>query len=157
MKPTWSEKEIKIDDLKEYERNPRRINKDQFNHLVKSLKEDGYHQRLIVNHDNTIIGGHQRKKALLAAGFKKTDKIPVLMPDRLLEGGDLKRLNIRDNLPYGEFDFDMLSTDFDVSELIEWGMPEEWLPTYEETEEKPEKDVVDGGNQTQCPNCGYRF
>ena len=153
----WNETEIAIKDLKEYGRNPRSITKDQFNHLVKSLKQDGYHQRLIVNTDGTIIGGHQRKKAFLLAGFKEDHKIPVLMPDRFLQVDEFKRLNVRDNLPFGEFDFDILASDFDVNELIEWGMPEEWLPSYEEPEEKSEKDVASGDNQTECPKCGHRF
>jgi DNA modification methylase len=140
----WVEMEMSIGSLKDYERNPRRINKDQFNNLVKSLKEDGYHQRLLVDRDGTIIGGHQRKKALLAAGFLAKDKIPVLLSDRPLTEEEFKRLNIRDNLPYGEFDFDILGADFDVSQLVEWGMPEEWLPIVEE---------VSGGGLTDEDSC----
>lgn len=124
----WIEKEVQIKDLKEYDRNPRRIKDDAFKHLVRSLKEDGYHQRLIVNQDMTIIGGHQRKAALLSSGFKMNDKISILIPDKMLEENDFKRLNIRDNLPYGEFDFDMLSSDFDTEDLLDWGFPEDWLP-----------------------------
>jgi hypothetical protein len=153
----WVETEIQIKDLKEYERNPRRMSKNQFENLVKSLQEDGYHQRLIVNRDGTIIGGHQRKKALKEAGFKQGDKIPVLMPDRELEEEEFKRINVRDNLPFGEFDFDMLASDFDIDQLIDWGMPEEWLPSYEEPEEEKQKESAATDKQTECPNCGHRF
>lgn len=136
----WTETEIPLKALKDYDRNPRRMSKAQFQHLVKSLKEDGYHQRLVVNRDFTIIGGHQRKKALQEAGFKPTDKIPVLMPSEMLDKEEFKRINVRDNLPFGEFDFDMLTADFDIDELLEWGMPEEWLPTIEEV---PEEGLTD--------------
>lgn len=37
--------------------------------LAAHIKEDGYHQRIIVDSDYTIIGGHQRKKALYTAGY----------------------------------------------------------------------------------------
>ena len=70
----WTSKAIQISELKEYEHNPRRIGKKEFEKLVSSIKEDGYHQRIIVNQDNIIIGGHQRKKALLEAGLKEAKK-----------------------------------------------------------------------------------
>lgn len=156
MQMTWEEKFVHIEDLKEYDRNPRRIKDDQYKNLVRSLKEDGYHQRLVVNTDLTIIGGHQRKRALLEAGFGETDKIPVLIPSRKLEGDDFKRLNIRDNLPYGEFDFDMLATDFDIDDLIEWGMPEDWLPNLEEPEEEKKTEEKEQ-RIIECPKCGHEF
>jgi DNA modification methylase len=130
LKIEWIETEMPLKALKEYGRNPRRMTKAQFESLVKSIKQDGYHQRLIVNQDGTIIGGHQRKKALKEAGYQSVDKIPVLMPSRQLNEEEFKRLNVRDNLPYGEFDFDMLTADFDIDELKEWGMPENLLPVY---------------------------
>ena len=91
------------------------------------MKEDGYHQRIIVNHDLTIIGGHQRKKALLKAGFAKDGELEVLAPDRELTPQELDRINIRDNLAYGEYDFDILANRFDVQTLLDFGMPEDWL------------------------------
>lgn len=123
----WSSTKLKISDLKDYDNNPRKISKDEFGNLVRSLKEDGYHSRLLVNLDNTIIGGHQRKKALLKAGFSANDEIEVLIPDRLLVDDDFDRINIRDNLPFGSFDFDMLGNLFEHEKLIDWGMPADWL------------------------------
>lgn len=117
------------------------MDKDRFIKLVDSIKTDGYHQRLLINTDGTIIGGHSRKKALLKAGYKESSDIEVLVPDRLLEGDDFNRVNIRDNLPYGEFDFDMLSNLFDPEQLIEWGMPEDWLKIIE-----PDIEVTDEDN-----------
>lgn len=122
----WKEEKRKIKDLKDYDKNPRRISKEVFEKLVESIKQDGYHGRIMVYGD-TILGGHQRKKALLKAGYKNTDEIAVLVPNRELTEDEFNRLNIRDNLPYGEFDFDILANEFDMDKLIEWGMPEEWL------------------------------
>ncbi len=139
----WDSAKVMISALKEYDKNPRRISKADFERLVNDLKQDGYHRRILVNQDNTIIGGHSRKKALLAAGFKNTDEIEVLKAKELLVESDLKRLNIRDNLPFGEFDFDMLANHFDPLELIEWGMPEEWLP-----EQVPE--VLEGDDDVEA-------
>ena len=124
---SWTSKTIPISELKEYEYNPRRISDTEFNKLVASIKEDGYHQRIIVNQDNVIIGGHQRKKALLEAGLKESDIVEVLIPDRKLNKEELDRINIRDNLTFGEYDFDILSDRFDIDTLIDFGMPEDML------------------------------
>ena len=109
----WNVKILTINDLKEYEHNPRKISDKEFSKLVKSLQEDGYHQRILVNTDNVIIGGHQRKKALIKAGLSLSDTLEVLMPDRLLTVEELDRINIRDNLSFGEYDFDILRERFD--------------------------------------------
>lgn len=118
----WTSKTIQISELKEYEHNPRRIGKKEFEKLVSSIKQDGYHQRIIVNHDNIIIGGHQRKKALLEAGLKESDTVEVLVPDRKLTQEELDRINIRDNLSFGEYDFEILANRFDTETLIDFGM-----------------------------------
>jgi len=123
----WTSKTIQISELKEYEHNPRRIGKKEFEKLVSSIKQDGYHQRIIVNQDNVIIGGHQRKKALLEAGLKETDTVEVLIPDRKLTQQELDRINIRDNLSFGEYDFEILANRFDVETLVDFGLPGDML------------------------------
>ena len=123
----WTSKTIQISELKEYEHNPRRIGKKEFEKLVSSIKEDGYHQRIIVNHDNIIIGGHQRKKALLEAGLKESDTVEVLIPDRKLTQKELDRINIRDNLSFGEYDFDILANRFNVETFVDFGLPGDML------------------------------
>jgi site-specific DNA-methyltransferase (adenine-specific) len=124
----WESTRIKIKDLKDYPDNPRRISKKDFERLVNDLKQDGYHRRILVNNDNTIIGGHARKKALIAAGFQQDDEIEVLKAQRPLDENEFKRLNIRDNLYFGEFNTDILANCFEPEQLLEWGMPPEWLP-----------------------------
>ncbi len=123
----WKSQSWKLKDLKDYDKNPRKMDKKRFDKLVDSLKTDGYHQRLLINTDGTIIGGHARKKALLKAGYKESSEVEVLVPDRLLIDEDFDRVNIRDNLPYGEFDFEILANNFEADQLIDWGMPEDWL------------------------------
>jgi ParB-like chromosome segregation protein Spo0J len=153
----WPETDIVIKDIIPYERNPRRMTKDQFDNLVKSIRDYGYHQRILVNQDMKMMDGHHRKKALLKLGFKPTDKIKVLVSDRMLSHDEFKRINIITNLPFGEFDFDMLTADFDIGELIDMGMPESWLPHIEDIkEEKEEKEAITS-KKTECPSCGYEF
>lgn len=135
MSIEWKSQTWKLKDLRDYDKNPRKMDKKRFEKLVESLKTDGYHQRLLINTDGTIIGGHARKKALLKAGYKESSEIEVLVPDRLLVDEDFDRVNIRDNLPYGEFDFDILANNFVAEQLLEWGMPEDWLKFLQDQEE----------------------
>jgi hypothetical protein len=147
----WKSATVKLKDLKDYPQNPRKMGKDEFNSLVKSLKEDGYHQRLLVNTDGTIIGGHSRKKALLKAGYTLEDDIEVLIPTTKLTSEEFDRVNIRDNLEFGGWDSDILGNRFDAQQLIEWGMPE-FLLLGEKPEEEERKPIE---KKTKlCPSCG---
>jgi DNA modification methylase len=128
----WRESTVLIDALKPYDRNPRRISKEAFEKLKRSLQEDGYHQRLVVTQDMRIVGGHQRVRALKEIGVKE---VQILQPDRELDLAAFRRILIRDNLPFGEFDFEMLANDFDKEELLDIGMPAEWLDEFGVKEE----------------------
>ncbi|MBM3467479.1 MAG: DNA modification methylase [Alphaproteobacteria bacterium] len=124
---TWQATGIKLACLKEYPNNPRKISKEMLDKLASHIKEDGYHQRIIVDNDYTIIGGHQRKKALYMAGYDDETEIEVLMPSRKLTPEEIDRLNIRDNLAFGEYDFDVLTERFDMDELLSFGMDKDML------------------------------
>lgn len=138
-------------ELKPYDRNPRKISETAFEKLKESLVQDGYHCRLIATPDGLVIGGHMRLKALEALGVSDVE---CLVPDRELSDAEFKRIMVRDNLPYGEFDMDVLANEFDVQELIDLGMPSDWLPDIsgdgaEPAVAKQEKKPF------ACPNCGH--
>ena len=162
----WSERVVKVDDLQPYEKNPRQITAAQFDKLVNSIKEMGYHQRCIATPNLRLIGGHQRLKAFKQLGI---EQITVLVPDRSLTTDEFRRLLLQDNIPFGTFDFEMLAKDFSIGEMKDWGMPVEWLakakPPFEDVnaDEVPalEAKVVSergdiwlcGGNY-ECDTCG---
>ena len=133
----WTERTFKLTDLKPYDKNPRRITKEQFEKLKRSISEDGFHQRLLVTEDGRVIGGHQRIKALKELGYKD---IQALVPDRDLTPEEYDRLNIRDNLQAGEWDFDALANHFDAEQLLDWGFPESLLPKQEDVVNEPAGD-----------------
>lgn len=152
---------VKLSQLKPFERNPRLISKDAFEKLVKSLQQDGYHQRIIATPDMRIVGGHQRIRALKKIGLKQ---IEVLVPTRDLTDEEFRRILIRDNLPFGEFDMDILGADYERDELIEIGMPEQWLPGAPDLEPEGEDDEEHAGKDEEvepqiihCPACKYEF
>ena len=137
----WIEQTVAVDALKPYEKNPRIITPAQYKNLVDSIRDNGYHQRILATKDLRVIGGHQRIKALQEIGFAE---IAILTPSDDISDEQFERLLIQDNLPFGEWDFQKLQTDFKFDKLKDWGMPVDWLakakPPFDEdkAEQTPE-------------------
>ena len=93
----WTEKTVKVKDLKPYEWNPRRILEKDCERLNPSLTGNGYHQRVLATKDLRVVGGHQRIRALKELGIKE---VAVPVPNRELTNAEFKRILISGNLPY---------------------------------------------------------
>lgn len=128
MEIIWAEKTVPLKSLKPYERNPRRITKEAFDRLKNRISRLGYHQRIICQPDGGVIGGHVRLRALKELGHKD---VKVLIPNRALSDEEFREALISDNGQFGEWDMDMLSADFEIEELIEWGVPEALVDGYQ--------------------------
>ena len=108
-----------IADLKPAEYNPRQISTKQYKDLKESIKKFSLVDPIIINKDNTVIGGHQRLK--ICKELKHID-IDCVVLDLTKE--DERELNIRLNKSGGEWDFDILANQFDIEELKDWGFKE---------------------------------
>ena len=108
-----------ISDLKPAEYNPRQISTKQYKDLKESIKKFSLVDPIIINKDNTVIGGHQRLK--ICRELKHID-IDCVVLDLTKE--DERELNIRLNKSGGEWDFDILANQFDIEELKDWGFKE---------------------------------
>ena len=136
----WTLETRKIKDLKDYEKNPRRLTKDQEVHLKKSIDRFGLIDKPIITRDGTLIGGHQRKNILKKLGLKEVE---CWVPDKDLDEKEIQELNIRLNKNSGEFNFDVLANEFDVPDLLEWGFDLKDLVGVEEIEsETQEEDEI---------------
>lgn len=65
---------IKVAELKQEKNNPRKISAEALDGLCASINEDPEFMTLrpiVVDEDNTVIGGNQRLKALIQLGFKE--------------------------------------------------------------------------------------
>lgn len=144
----WIEKVKRLNDLRPFEQNPRRITKDQFEKLKASLLEDGYHARIKATRDGRVIGGHQRLRALRELGFKE---VPVLIPSRPITDREYVRIMIRDNHNNGVFDLDAMANMFDLEELRDFGLHDIGNIAPEGREEGQPKSMV------LCPHCGETF
>lgn len=66
----WELREFNVDDLIEWEENPRVLSEKELEDLKTSLRKFGLIDRCAVNHDMMIIGGHGRKLALKQLGVR---------------------------------------------------------------------------------------
>jgi len=100
--------------------NPRVIKDEKFKKLVESVKnfpEMLKIRPIVLNRDYVIIGGNQRFKACIEAGFKK---VPFYFADELTPEQE-KEFMIRDNVQSGDWDMDLLEG-FELDSLKDWGL-----------------------------------
>ena len=105
-----------VKDLNPASYNPRQISSKQYKDLKESIKKFGLVDPIIVNKDNTVIGGHQRLKVCKELKYLEVD---CVMLD--LSKEEERELNIRLNKNTGDFDMDILANEFDIEELTDWG------------------------------------
>jgi hypothetical protein len=148
-KLTWKEITVKVKDLKPSSDNPRVITSTEYDRLKQSIRDTGYHQRLVADKDLVLISGHQRLEVLLDLGV---EEVEVLTPSRKLTKKEFERVMIQSNVNAGTFDFDMLANNFDADCLVDWGIPAGALGFSgpSEAEEAPEKEK----KKKLCPSCG---
>lgn len=122
---------VAISKVKPNQENPRTIKDDAFKKLVKSIKDFPEMlsiRPIVVNKDMVVLGGNMRLKACIEAGLKK---IPII------RAGDLtakqqKEFIIKDNISGGDWDWDLLATDWDSEQLNEWGLD---IPNFKSGED----------------------
>jgi ParB-like chromosome segregation protein Spo0J len=113
-------KTIKISEIKPNPNNPRVIKDDNFQKLVQSLKsfpEMSKVRPIVVNQDMIVLGGNMRLKAMKEAGWKEA---PVEVVD--WDEQKQKEFIIKDNVGFGEWDWQMIAADWDKDELNDWGL-----------------------------------
>lgn len=112
---------LNIAAIKPNEENPRFITDSKFKKLVKSIKDfpEMLEARpLVIDEDNVVLGGNMRLKALKAAGVFE---VPVKRVVGWTEQ-QKKKFIIKDNLGYGEWDWELVANIWEVEELAEWGL-----------------------------------
>lgn len=130
---------ISIEKLKQNPNNPRVISKDKYEKLKKSINDFPEMLKLrpiVVDSNNTVLGGNMRLKALIDLGFKEVE---IIKADDLSEE-QKKEFLIKDNLGYGEWDFEELANNWDLQKLDEWGFDNLDLKEYLEPMEATKDD-----------------
>jgi DNA modification methylase len=138
---------VKISEVKSNPNNPRIIKDDKFQKLVKSIKEfpEMLNIRpIVVNADMVVLGGNMRLKACKEAGLKE---VAIIKAEDLTEEQQ-KQFIIKDNVGFGEWDWEDLANNWDAEQLTDWGLDiPDFKPEVLEAEED-EFEVPDGGIET---------
>ena len=130
---------VSISSIKENDANPRFINKHKFQKLVNSVKEFPEMLSLrpiVVDKDNIILGGNMRYKACKEIGLKE---VYIIQADDLDEK-KAQEFIIKDNVGFGEWDWDVLANDWDTDLLEDWGLD---LNIYNAIDDLEEDDDIE--------------
>ena len=169
---------INIEKLKSNLNNPRSISKEKFDKLVKSIKEFPKMLELrpiVVDKDFMVLGGNMRLEALKHIGIQE---VPYIQENDLTKE-EKKQFIIKDNLSFGQWDWDLIANEWDNKELLDWGMDVwqtediDYMPdlnpvteysdvTKEEIEIEAKKlaeQMLKELNHVDvmCPDCGHEF
>lgn len=152
--------DVKTEELKEYENNPRN-NDNAVDAVAASIKEFGFKVPIVIDADGVIIAGHTRLKAAKQLGLKT---VPCIVADDLTEE-QIRAFRLADNkvgelagwnfekleaelaelsaMDMSAFGFTM-SDDVDIDDFF----------TDEETDDDPKEKEP---KRVQCPHCGEWF
>tara|TARA_R110001583_G_scaffold12606_7_gene55738 strand:- start:5323 stop:5835 length:513 start_codon:yes stop_codon:yes gene_type:complete len=122
---------IKLYKIKPNPDNPRLIKDNKFHKLVKSIKEFPEMLKIrpiVVNEDLVVLGGNMRLKACKEAGLKE---VPIVKASEFT-AKQQREFIVKDNVGFGEWDWDMLANEWDNKELNDWAMD---VPKFELTED----------------------
>lgn len=129
---------VNIKEVKTNPKNPRVIKDDKFKKLVKSIQEfpDMLNKRPLIVFTDTdnkyvVLGGNMRLKACNELGIKE---IPIIVADEWTEEQKNEFL-IKDNVGFGEWDWDELANNYEAEQLDDWGLE---VPGIKENEENGE-------------------
>jgi hypothetical protein len=112
---------VKTKDIIPNTENPRIIKDDKFKKLVQSIKDFPEMleiRPIVVNNEMMILGGNMRLKAIQEIGIKE---VPIIKAENLTEQQQREFL-IKDNVGFGEWDWDALANDWEYKELVDWAL-----------------------------------
>jgi len=112
---------VKINSIKTNPKNPRLIKDDKFKKLVNSIKEFPQMLELrpiVVDENNIILGGNMRHKACIEAGLKEV----FIVQAKNLTELQKDEFIVKDNVGFGEWNWDILANEWDSEDLENWGL-----------------------------------
>jgi len=116
---------VKISSIKANSKNPRQIKDDKFKKLVQSIRDfpDMLNKRPLicftdVDKKYVVLGGNMRLKAAQEVGLKE---MPIILADDWTQEQKDEFL-IKDNVGFGEWNWDDLANEWDSGLLDNWGL-----------------------------------
>lgn len=153
MEIIWTAEKRKLSDLKNWEKNPRKITKEAFEKIKERITKRGFHDVIKVDTENNVLSGNQRKRALVDLGI---EEVNVLVPNRALTDKERKEIVLESNLNDGIWDFDILGNEFEMEILKEVSFPEmSMFNAGGDEDEQGKLDEFTEKKEVTCPECGH--
>jgi hypothetical protein len=134
---------VPISRVKANPNNPRIIKDEKFAKLVKSIQDfpDMLNKRPLVCYTDTdgqfvVLGGNMRLKAAKECKLKE---IPIILADEWTAEQRAEFL-IKDNVGFGEWDWEQLANEWDVQQLEDWGLN---IPSFETQDYSDKNEEID--------------
>jgi len=151
---------VKINSIKTNPKNPRLIKDDKFKKLVKSIQEFPQMLELrpiVVDENNIVLGGNMRLKACLEVGLKE---VYIVKAEDLTEQ-QKDEFIVKDNVGFGEWDWDILANEWDTDKLQDWGLN---IPIFADTDidfdninSNEDRNADKQNKVVTCPKCLHKF
>lgn len=136
---------VDINLVRKNPKNPRTIRDDRFKKLVKSVKDFPQMLKLrpiVVNDDMTILGGNMRYEACKSAGYKQ---VHIIRASDLTEEQQAEFI-IKDNVGFGDWDYDALANEWNADDLTNWGLE---VPSFEPEQLEAQEDDYEAPSEIQ--------
>ena len=146
----------KINEIKPYEKNPRRNDK-AVKSVANSIKEFGFKNPIIIDKNNVIVAGHTRYKACKELGL---NEVPCIVADDLNDE-QIKAFRLADNKvsEQAEWDFELLTDELDDIlniDMSDFGFDVDFQEI--EDNEYEEQELKENNTKLhKCPECGCEF
>lgn len=115
---------IKLSEIKPNPNNPRSIKKDKFEKLKASIQKFPKMleiRPIVIDENNISLGGNMRLKALQELGFEEIPETWIRKEANLTDE-EKRQFIIKDNIGYGEWEWEMIAAQWDIEEVKDWGL-----------------------------------
>lgn len=144
---------MRIQDIKPNPNNPRIIKDDKFKKLVKSIQDFPQMLELrpiVIDENNVVLGGNMRLKACIEAGLTE---VPVKQAAELTEE-QKKEFIVKDNVGYGEWDWEDLGNNWEPDLLEDWGLD---LPFFDNGDYADKNQELNIDNITDSMTINLKY
>jgi len=132
----WKIERQKVSELKNWDKNPRTITKEAMDKLKKQIQEHGFHSVIVIDQDQTVLSGNQRKHALEEL---QIDEVDVIFPDRPLTDEERNKIAMQSNISNGEWDMEKLKS-FELDLLLDVGFDQIELSKFWDEDNEVKED-----------------
>lgn len=128
--------------------NPRDLTGEKFEKAKKSIIDFpemlGFSTLTVIEHNNryVTIGGNQRLRVLNELGYDRA-------PCKIVADWSIDKINefiIKDNLSYGDFNWDLIANEWDTEQVQDWGLE---LPVDLGQEDPEDIEIVEEFNKAE--------